>query len=122
MFLESQQSVILDVEYIDNLTDKNILNSPAETFAVGDMVINIGDGGAQGRRIKTITRYVESTATDTTSGNFIIGTEYYITRRGNTSFLAIGSSSNDVGTIFTASGSGTGNGTATSEIKTKIYL
>ena len=122
MFLESQQSVILDVEYIDNLIDRNVLSNPVETFALNDTMINIGDGGAQGRTIEAITRYVESTAVDTVSGNFIIGTEYYITRRGNTSVLAIGSSSNDVGTIFTASGSGTGNGTATSEIKTKIYF
>ena len=40
------------------------------------------------------------------------GTEYRIVTVGTSNFLAIGASSNEVGTVFTATGAGTGTGTA----------
>ncbi len=47
-----------------------------------------------------------------TAGAFVPGNSYVILTSGSTNFLAIGSSSNSVGTLFTATGPGTGNGTA----------
>jgi hypothetical protein len=49
---------------------------------------------------------------DVTAGNFIIGQTYIITSVGTTNFIAIGASSNTVGVTFTATGIGTGDGTA----------
>jgi hypothetical protein len=48
-----------------------------------------------------------------TAGNFVVGDNYTIVTAGTTNFTSIGSSSNDVGTIFKATGVGTGTGTAT---------
>ena len=47
-----------------------------------------------------------------TSGEFIIGNSYIIATIGNTNFISIGASANNVGTTFVATGPGIGNGTA----------
>lgn len=47
-----------------------------------------------------------------TAGSFTIGIKYTIVSAGTTNFALIGSSSNVVGTVFTATGVGTGTGTA----------
>ena len=46
-------------------------------------------------------------AANTISGDFVIGYQYQITTVGNTNFVSLGASSNTVGVIFTATGSGT---------------
>jgi len=69
--------------------------------------------------------YVNSTGTDpvlvgtndnitelTRAGNFVIGSEYEILTVGTTDFTAVGASSNAVGITFTATGIGSGTGTA----------
>ena len=121
-FIANQKSEILELEYIDNLSDKNVLSSPPKTYTTDDVIINIGDGGSQSRAIDSVIRYIESSPTQKTAGNFVVGTEYYITVSGNTDFTAIGSSGNTVGTIFTATGVGVGSGQATSEIKNKVVV
>lgn len=61
-----------------------------------------------------------STATSTVNaGSFVIGTEYTIASLGSptaTDFTAIGAASNTVGVVFTATGVGSGNGTATTNV------
>ena len=47
------------------------------------------------------------------AGNFIIGRRYTISSVGSTNWLSIGASSSAVGTVFTATGVGTGTGSAT---------
>jgi hypothetical protein len=47
-----------------------------------------------------------------TAGSFIIGDSYTIVTAGTTDFTAIGSANDTVGTTFTASGVGSGTGTA----------
>ena len=47
-----------------------------------------------------------------TAGYFVVGDSYKITSIGNTDFTLIGASENTVGTIFTATGVGSGTGTA----------
>ena len=44
------------------------------------------------------------------AGSFVIGQVYSITLAGNTSFTAIGAANNNVGTVFTATGVGSGTG------------
>jgi len=48
----------------------------------------------------------------TTAGNFIVGQRYLITSVGTTNFVAIGASANTTGIYFTATGVGSGTGTA----------
>ncbi len=47
-----------------------------------------------------------------TAGNFVVGTKYIILSVGTTDFTAVGAASNTVGEVFTATGVGSGNGTA----------
>ena len=51
-----------------------------------------------------------------TAGAFIIGTKYRIITIGGTDFTLIGASANTIGIVFTATGVGTGSGTASVEI------
>ena len=48
----------------------------------------------------------------TTAGSFLVSYDYYIVTIGTTDFTLIGAASNTVGLLFTASGVGTGDGTA----------
>ena len=64
----------------------------------------------------TDVRFRDRTAPSTTAtvaGNFIIGNVYTINGGGGTSFTSIGASNNNAGTVFTATGVGSGIGTAT---------
>ena len=47
-----------------------------------------------------------------TAGSFVVGKKYQISAVGNTNFTAIGASANTVGVEFTATGVGSGTGTA----------
>ncbi len=59
-------------------------------------------------------------ATTVTAGSFVVGRRYKIVTVGTTSFTSIGAASNTVGVIFTATGVGSGTGTALqSELKNK---
>jgi len=53
----------------------------------------------------------------TTAGSFITGTEYKISTVGTTNFTLIGASANTVGLVFTATGAGSGTGTAVDQTK-----
>lgn len=55
--------------------------------------------------------YAQNGATD--AGKFTIGQQYTISVVGSTNFVAIGAASNTVGVVFTATGVGSGTGTAT---------
>ncbi len=52
-------------------------------------------------------------AATVTAGAFVVGRQYTILTVGTTSFTGIGASANTVGTVFIATGAGTGTGTAT---------
>ena len=55
---------------------------------------------------------LKSGSTSVIAGNFVIGETYTIVTSGTTDFISIGSADNTVGTIFTATGNGSGSGTA----------
>ena len=59
-----------------------------------------------------------STPVTETAGNFVVGTAYQILTindgGADTDFTAIGAADNNIGTIFTATGAGSGTGTASS--------
>jgi hypothetical protein len=62
--------------------------------------------------------YGTTSVTTTNAGSFVTGTYYAISSAGNTDFTAIGSDDNDVGTVFQATGAGSGTGAAVSHTHT----
>ena len=57
-----------------------------------------------------------------TGGSFEIGTTYKIVTAGTTDFTLIGAANNNVGTIFTATGVGSGTGTARTQTKKRWII
>jgi hypothetical protein len=53
-----------------------------------------------------------NTSTNTAGGSFVVGKTYQIVSVGSTNFTLIGAAANTVGVIFTATGVGSGSGTA----------
>lgn len=64
----------------------------------------------------TVTWQAPGTIGLTTAGAFAIGTQYGIQTVGTTDFTLIGAASNAVGVVFTATGAGSGTGTASPTI------
>tara|TARA_R110000765_G_scaffold348885_1_gene439023 strand:- start:191 stop:1150 length:960 start_codon:yes stop_codon:yes gene_type:complete len=58
------------------------------------------------------TLYGTTAVTTTNAGSFVTGDYYAIASAGNTNFVAVGAANNNVGTIFKATGAGSGTGTA----------
>lgn len=56
--------------------------------------------------------YIGTSGINYQAGNFVVGRTYQITEVGTTNFTLIGASNNNVGTLFTATGAGTGTGIA----------
>ena len=52
------------------------------------------------------------TGQETNAGSFVTSTEYIITSAGDTDFTAVGAADSNVGTVFTATGAGSGTGKA----------
>jgi hypothetical protein len=99
-------------------------------YPIGNDIYTTGTGWGAGAWSPTITSTLPSnpfaftinsstvTVTQTShgyltaAGAFVIGQEYKIVAIGSTDFTLIGAASNTVGVIFTATGVGTGSGTA----------
>jgi len=84
-----------------NIFDSNVVES---LRVFGSRVLAVAGGLKKGSKFinrKTIN-----------AGSFVVGTEYQILTVGTTNFTLIGASANTVGINFTASGVGTGDGTA----------
>ena len=82
-----------------------------------------GGGGSSTDAQATLRKYTYSVSSTTNSvsgaadgvtdaGAFVTGRKYQIKTVGNTDFTAVGSGDNNVGTIFTATGAGSGTGDA----------
>ena len=56
----NQQVSFENIEYIDNLIDKNILSEPSSTFSVGDVITNVDEGSTETREINKIYTYDET--------------------------------------------------------------
>jgi hypothetical protein len=59
-----------------------------------------------------IGQLIDSSEETITAGNFVVGNDYKITSLGTTDFTLIGAPSNTEGVLFTATGVGSGTGTA----------
>jgi hypothetical protein len=80
--------------------------SPTDTDALGTNPFTVTAGSA----VVTVTQNAHGYLTS--AGSFIVGQQYKIVAVGSTNFTLIGASANTVGTTFTATGVGTGSGTA----------
>lgn len=70
-------------------------------------------GGSGATAVATISTDIRSIAGALTlAGSFVIGVSYIIAFVGTTDFTLIGASSNTIGVVFTATGAGSGTGTA----------
>lgn len=70
-----------------------------------DVVATISDN-------RPVQYQLKSGSTSVAAGNFVVGETYTIVTSGTTDFISVGSADNTVGTIFTATGIGSGSGTA----------
>lgn len=70
------------------------------------------------QRLGEHTFRVAAAGSTITAGSFVTSTEYRIETIGTTDFTAIGAASNTVGVIFTATGAGSGTGTASETVIT----
>ena len=86
---------------IDTTTATPVLSVTAITAGIRYRIIFLGT-----------TVFTTVGAVEFTAGTFEIGDEYVITAAGTTVFTDIGAPDNDVGTMFTATGIGAGDGTA----------
>jgi hypothetical protein len=80
--------------------------SPTVPVSLGTNPFAISGGSTTVTVTQTAHGYLSS------AGAFVIGQEYKIVSVGSTDFTAIGASANTVGIIFTATGVGSGSGTA----------
>ena len=80
--------------------------SPTDTVALGINPFSVATGSTTVTVTQTAHGYLKS------AGAFTVGAQYKIVAVGSTDFTLIGASANTVGVIFTATGVGTGSGTA----------
>jgi hypothetical protein len=100
-----------EIEFLNNSTLTLTFATPQTGYAA----VSLGGMGATGPSLPyqtTSTTGMELITGPVGAGSFDIGRTYRIVELGTTDFTLIGAASNTVGVIFTATGSGSGNGTA----------
>jgi len=105
-------------------TSWTAIGAASNTVGITFVATGVGSGTgtattpAPGRYLKTDgantswDQFNLASTTTVTAGSFVIGTTYTILTVGTTSFTSIGAASNTVGVVFTATGVGSGTGTA----------
>jgi hypothetical protein len=141
MFLDSNKKLVavltaakttlnipVTVDYVD-LTTTTTTPSPFQTYTNGVTPVDIlvAPAASTIRKVNEMEFYGRDTAVNTiriytidstpttgliNAGSFVAGNDYQIVFVGTTDFTLIGASANTVGVIFTATGVGTGSGTA----------
>jgi hypothetical protein len=87
------------------------------SLKANNLVVGNGTSAVQVIPAGTEDNVLMSVTTSTVNaGSFVIGTEYTIKTQGDTIWTAIGAANNNVGTVFTASGTGSGTGVATTNV------
>ena len=97
-------------EYTNNLTTPTY---GLESVVWNDLRLTPVDATTNAHKVKDGRKVVDGAIV--TAGAFVVGTTYVITKRGTTSFTAIGAQTNNIGQVFTATGVGTGTGQAQEE-------
>nr|WP_295785140.1 PilC/PilY family type IV pilus protein [Rhodoferax sp.] len=89
------------------------LGATANTVGLTFTTTGVGTGtGVAHEAVNTAGNYIGYSINSAPAGSFVVGAQYQITSTGTTSFTSIGSGSNAVGTVFTATGVGSGTGVA----------
>ena len=93
----------------------------ASTFTIGSTDFS-SDNAADGANVWVA--YIDALADSVTIDveNCVAGVVYEIVSPGDTNFIAIGSASNNAGTVFTASGAGTGTGTVKNHVTAQTFI
>ena len=115
-FIVGKSYTISEVGTTDFITIGASANAVGITFTAtgnGSGTGTATQGSGNVYNVMTVnTSYFSAISDLQTAGNFEIGKYYTIVSIGTTDFTAIGASSNTVGTVFAATGFGTGTGTA----------
>ena len=99
--------MVAGVQYeIVSIGTTNYIQVGAGSNTVGEVFTATGPATGSGT-VNVIVGYAPYSA-----GSFVVGTRYSIETVGTTDFTSIGASSNTVGVMFTATGAGSGTGTA----------
>jgi hypothetical protein len=91
-------------------SDEIVFDPFANAHAVIQSYLNLLSAPLNGLEVDE--DLVISISTIHSAGAFVVGTEYTIVTPGNTDFTLIGAADSVAGTVFTATGVGTGTGTA----------
>ena len=101
---------------VQSLSDRNsgLFTSTSGPIATGNIVLAGQPTNIYGyiNSAPVFATFNSAIPVTVTAGAFVVGTTYTIVTVGNTNFVAIGATSNTVGVIFTATGAGSGTGTA----------
>ena len=101
---------------VQSLSDRNsgLFTSTSGPIATGNIVLAGQPTNIYGyiNSAPVFATFNSAIPVTVTAGAFVVGTTYTIVTVGNTDFVAIGATSNTVGVIFTATGAGSGTGTA----------
>jgi len=101
---------------VQSLSDRNsgLFTSTSGPIATGNIVLAGQPTNIYGyiNSAPVFATFNSAIPVTVTAGAFVVGTTYTIVSVGNTNFVAIGATSNTVGVIFTATGAGSGTGTA----------
>jgi hypothetical protein len=96
---------------VTSIAGTNITLSSDDDFSVNDLVVFTGQVTG-GNIVLGRSYFIKAKNVVLTAGSFVVGETYTIDTVGDTDFTLIGAASNTVGVIFTASGVGSGTGTA----------
>lgn len=109
---DKDEDVVLsrvDSKVFSNNRMKHAYTKRGSNFLLTD---NVGDQAAAGTFTMTYYKAEDAIGTTLTAGAFVVDRSHKIVTVGNTSFTAIGASANTVDVVFTATGVGSGTGTA----------
>jgi len=107
------------------LTSMSALKTLIDSAAIAGITTRINSNGqleilAASNATNGAAKIESASIATVTAGNFVVGRRYKIKTVGTTSFTAIGASANVIGTIFTASGVGSGNGDADPVVESSL--
>jgi hypothetical protein len=122
--LPTEMVVPQNLTVTGNLTvNGTTITNDTSTVAVNDPYVTVGGStplSADDNKDRGVRFRWHDGAADTTAGSFVTGHVYIITATGTTNFTLIGAADSNPGTVFTATGPGTGTGTANDEVNTHL--
>ena len=119
--VDTPASGFIRVTRADGLISKHAYSSwTGSTFTISSTDFS-GNNASNGAGV--FVSYLDQLATSdaVTAGSFVTGVEYIIVSAGTTNFTLVGAADSNPGTIFEATGAGTGTGTAKPRFTTESF-